>query len=166
MTVNPIQFGDVPVPEGHTRLYRGDWAPGNDPGHLQDMAMGHEERLEEIKKRTVRHNRFLKLSKEYAARSAIEGRWVTPDPKLAQSYPVEKDSEPHLATVVNFVDVPNHVWEQIQGLKDQPDEVKYFSKMKEHEAVIPEEYLPRMTLSRQFSTQEGLDVVDNQNTYL
>ena len=166
MTVNPIQFGDVPVPEGHTRLCRGDWAPGNDPGHLQDMAMGHEERLEEMKKRAARHNTFVKRNKEYAARSAVEGRWVTSDPKLAQSYPVEKDSEPQSATVVNFVDVPNHVWEQIQGLKDQPDEVRYFSKMVEHEAVIPEEYLPRMTLSRQFSPQEGLDVVDNQNTYL
>lgn len=168
MTINPIQFGDVPVPEGHTRLYRGDWAPGGNPDDLDKWKLTHEER----EKHTARMARLvqsgLRRNADFAARAKVEGRWVTPNPELAKGYPYpEVSTFPNSAVnIVNFVDVPNHVWESIQGLKDQPEDVRRLSRMAEDEAILPEEYKSRLTLSRQFSPQEGLDRVDNQNTYL
>lgn len=147
------------MPEGHTRLYRGDWAPGDNPIVLGSFLSSPEQREALASRMTLRNK-----NPRMVARNSVEGRWVTPDPKLAASYPIDKTDDD--ATLVNFVDVPNHVWEGIKGLQDQPTEVRHLSRMAEDEAIVPEEYKGKFTPSREHSSAKGLEILDNQDTYL
>jgi hypothetical protein len=166
MTLNPQQFGDPPVPEGHVRMYRGDWAPGGDPERLKNWLRPHEKR--EATKQSIANmvEHFSKHNKKFAARTSVQGRWVTPDPELAKSYPYGDAEWIGSATLVNYVDVPHHVWEQSKNLADQPTDVKQLSRMVEHEAIVPKEYQTKFRPSREHSPQAGLDIIDNQDTYL
>jgi hypothetical protein len=116
----------------------------------------------------ARYNRDPRM----ATRNSVQGRWVTPHPQLAASYPLDRYEldkegiETVDAPIVNYVDVPNHVYEQIEGLKDQPTDVRHLSRMAEHEAVLPEEYVGKLTPSREHSSAKGLEILDNQDTYL
>lgn len=166
MTLNRDQFGDPPAPKGHIRLYRGDWAPGGDPDSLKQWLQNREEYKVKQDKLSKLVELGMQRNPDMAARASVEGRWVTPHPDLvAKHYPQDKGIA-GAATLVNYVDVPNHVWESIKGLKDQPDSVRALSGMPEYEAVLPEEYKPQMRVSRKLSSKEGLDIIDNPNTYL
>ena len=166
MTLNPNQFGDPPVPEGHVRLYRGDWAPGGDPEQLKTWLDPYEKR-EARRARIAQHiEHFSKHNTKFAARTSVQGRWVTPDPELAKVYPYGDAEWIGSATLVNYVDVPHHVWEQTKNLADQPIEVQRLSRMSEHEAVVPPEFKDKFKTSREHSPKAGLDIIDNQDTYL
>ena len=150
MTLNPNQFGDPPVPEGHVRLYRGEYAPN---GGLPDP--NRKKMLPWLEQRIMR-DRDKSINK-------VNGRWGTADLEVAKLHPFD---DPGSAQLVKFVDVPSHVYEKIKGLGDQPSEIARWSANPTNEVIIPEEYSGKLTVSREHSPSKGLELHDNQDTYL
>lgn len=150
MTLNSQQFGDPPVPEGHTRLYRGEYAPSGaipDPNRKK-MLPWLEQRITRDRDKTI---------------NKVNGRWATADLDVAKLHPFDDSGSEQL---VKFVDVPNHVYDKIKGLGDQPIEIAKWSANPNNEVIIPEEYSKGLSVSREHSPAKGLELHDNQDTYL
>jgi hypothetical protein len=148
MVVNPHQFGDLPVPEGHTRVYRGELAPGGKPLDGKPLPKWLASRVQNDK-----------------VINRVNGRWATGSPEYAQLFPFGETGN-DVVKLVKYVDVPNHVYAQIHGLADQPDDIKGQSGNPKDEVILPEEYASKLQVSRDHSTAKGLELWDNQDTYL
>ena len=79
---------------------------------------------------------------EMQARNEVQGRWATTDPELAAKYPTNMDPGEGRRTM--YVDIPQEEFDRIKGLADQPENIRALSVAKEHEVVLPAEYMDQL----------------------